>query len=256
MSDTDLSLSGATRHGVHSPGCFDAARTAAPDRTVATTWPARGGALTLHLAAVAAPDCFSLAWFERHGIDLPPRIARSVPKRQAEYFAGRLCARAGIAALGVRHGQVDTGALSAPVWPAGLTGSISHSAALAVAAVLPAADCRGVGIDVEPVPDQAGLDDLRAVALNENERRLVAAGSMAQDILVTALFSAKESFFKATAGAVGRYFDFSAIECVDAGPDTLTCVIREPLAAGLQPGLLCRFDLALWQNHVLTCFRW
>lgn len=239
MSDTDLSLPAAT-----------------PDRTVTTTWPARGGALTLHLAAVAAPESFSLAWFARHGIDLPPRIARSVPKRQAEYFAGRLCARAGIAALGAPHGQVDTGALAAPAWPAGLTGSISHSGSLAIASVVPAASCRGIGIDIEPVPDQAGLDDLRAVALNENERRLVAAGSMAQDILVTALFSAKESFFKATAATVGRYFDFSALECVDAAPDTLTCVIREPLAAGLQPGLPCRFDLALWQNHVLTCFRW
>lgn len=246
--------SGFFAPGMNEPWRIDAAL---PDRTVSLVWQGHSGALRLHLAAVAAPERFSTAWFARHHIDCPPHIVRSVPKRQAEYFAGRLCARDAITALRVHPGHIGTGALLAPSWPAGLTGSISHTQSLAVAIVLPSGACRGIGIDLERVPDSQGINALRAIALNAPECRLIASFSMpAQDVLATAMFSAKESFFKATAATVGHYFDFSAIECVDIGTDTLTCVVRESLSAELTPGMLFRFDFALRGDYVLTSFRW
>jgi enterobactin synthetase component D len=236
---------------------FDMAATAAmPECPLAIAWPAPGGELMLYLAAVV-PALFRTSWFAQHNIAHPSRIVRSVPRRQAEFFAGRLCARAAIEALGVPGTQVETGVLGAPTWPAGLIGSISHSSTLSVALVLSESQCRGIGIDLEIVPDRDGLEALRAVALNAAERRLIArASEFSEDVLTTLVFSAKESFFKATAIQAGRYFDFSAIECVNIGTDTLTCVVREPLAPALQPGLLCRFEIALGGRHVLTCFRW
>lgn len=235
----------------------DVAAAATPQHALPAVWPTRTGALTLHIAAVTPPARFDAAAFARHGIELPDRIARAVPKRQAEYLAGRLCARAALAALGMPAAQVGTAALSAPAWPAGTTGSISHTGTLAAAVALPHADCRGIGIDLETVPDTDGLAALRAVALNDTERGLLAgAGGPGEDVLATLVFSAKESFFKAAAATVGRYFDFTAIECVDVGADTLTCIVREALAPDLQPGLRCRFDVAFAGRYVLTCFRW
>jgi enterobactin synthetase component D len=235
----------------------DTAAAAMPDRALPTVWPTHAGPLTLHVAAVTPPARFDTGAFARRGIDLPERIARAVPKRQAEYFAGRLCARAALAALGMPSVQVGTAALSAPAWPGGTTGSISHTGTLATAIALPHTACRGIGIDLETVPGTDGLEALRAVSLNAAERSLLAgAGGPGEDVLTTLVFSAKESFFKATAAAVGRYFDFTAIECVDVGADTLTCVVREALAPGLAPGLRCRFDVALAGRYVLTCFRW
>lgn len=228
-------------------------------RTLAATWPAPGGTLSLHFAAVAPPPYFDAGIFERHGIVYPPRVRQAVPKRQAEYFAGRLCARAALAAQGSAETQVGTGALAAPVWPAGFTGSISHAGMLAVATVVPGARCRGIGIDLEALPDDAGLEALRAVALNGAERDRIA--TVARDpeteaLLTTLVFSAKESFFKATAAHVGRYFEFSAIECTRIGTDAVTCVIREALAPELVPGTVCRFDAAHGGRHVLTSYRW
>lgn len=227
------------------------------DRAVRATWPACGGALPLAVAAVAHPARFDAAWFARHAVDCPPRIARAVPKRQAEYFAGRLCARAALAAQGLPPVQIGTGALSAPAWPAGWKGSITHTHALAMAAVLPAEACRGIGIDLEIVPDADGLAALYDIALNPAERALVgASGSADPGLLATLIFSAKESFFKATAAHVGRYFDFSAIECVAIQRDVLTCIVRESLTPELAPGLRCDFDVAWGGQHVLTCLRW
>lgn len=235
---------------------FDiAAMASMPECPLAITWPAPGGELTLYFAAVA-PALFRPSWFAKHNIACPPRIVQSVSKRQAEFFAGRLCARAAIEALDMPRTQIEPGVLGAPTWPAGLIGSISHTSTLSVALVLSESQCCGVGIDMEIVPDRDGLEALHAVALNVAERQLIArANPFTEDILTTLIFSAKESFFKATSAQVGRFFDFSAIECVSIRTDALTCIVREPLAPALQPGLLCRFEIALGGRHVLTCFR-
>ena len=55
-------------------------------------------------------------------------MARAVPQRRREFFAGRLAAHRAMEALGHLPEPVPMGQDRAPVWPQGLVGSISHGA--------------------------------------------------------------------------------------------------------------------------------
>src|SRR5690606_3948746 len=64
---------------------------------------------------------------------IPP--ARGLAKRQSEFLAGRLCAREALACLTQQRSIPAVGEDGAPQWPAGVVGSITHGAGLALAVV-------------------------------------------------------------------------------------------------------------------------
>ena len=76
------------------------------------------------------------------------------PRRRAEFTAGRACARAALAALGLPAAPVLAGRAGEPRWPAGVTGSITHCAGYRACAAARIADVAAIGIDAEP---DAGL---------------------------------------------------------------------------------------------------
>ncbi|HWW73478.1 MAG TPA: hypothetical protein VN089_26320 [Duganella sp.] len=66
-----------------------------PENVYIMQWPV-DHATTLAVACVhfaPAPAPIDAGGFRLAGIDCPPQIAGSVPKRRAEFFHGRLCAR-------------------------------------------------------------------------------------------------------------------------------------------------------------------
>lgn len=182
------------------------------------------------------------AAFARHGIACPPSIARSVRKRQAEFLAGRLAARAALGAYGAADAELAIGPARQPVWPPGYLGSISHTDKLAVAVALPSSLLHGIGIDLEHVVNPATLDALHATVVGENERERLAQAALAHGwpMVLTAVFSAKESFFKASFAAVGRLFDFHAVRVrhFDADNGEIEMAVVEPLAEPFTPGTM------------------
>src|SRR5215469_6131211 len=87
------------------------------------------------------------------------------PRRRAEFAAGRSCARAALAALGVAAGPILPGPAGQPLWPAGVTGSITHCAGYQACAVARVTDVPAIGIDAEPdAPLSAGLIERIATA--------------------------------------------------------------------------------------------
>jgi hypothetical protein len=62
-------------------------------------------------------------------------LRNSVPKRQAEFVAGRICAREALTGWGHDNVVVGIGAHREPIWPQGLLGSITHCADYAAAVV-------------------------------------------------------------------------------------------------------------------------
>lgn len=157
-------------------------------------------------------------------MSMPLAIQRAVPKRKAEFLAGRLAARWACDAAGYPEpAEIRIGDLRAPVWPAGWRGSITHcfpapGQGVALAMAFPAIPNGSessihAGIDAELVMDPHYVRMLAESALTSSERALVLASrDMDADVLVTLLFSAKESLFKALAPVVGHYFDFSAMQ--------------------------------------------
>ena len=57
----------------------------------------------------------------------------AIPRRQTEFSAGRAAARAAMTSLGFAAAAIPAAPDRAPVWPPGITGSISHSATACLA---------------------------------------------------------------------------------------------------------------------------
>lgn len=192
------------------------------------------------------PSMFDDGDFLRHGIARPPSIAGSVARRQAEYLAGRRTALAAICAAGGAARDIPIGPNRAPAWPEGFIGSITHTQSIAVAIALPATmGVNGVGIDAEHVALAEHVEAIRRMAINKQEYDRLAdlADARGWPYALTLAFSAKESFYKATAATVGHFFDFSALR-ID------TC---DPVNGRLEASIVDTLSLSLaaGQRHTL-----
>lgn len=131
-------------------------------------------------------------------------VAGAVPARVAEFAAGRLAARRAMAALGHPPGPIPAGADRAPLWPVGLSGSISHAAGVAVAAVRVGGP---LGLDLEE--DAALEPDLWPLICDPGE--LAALPETDRGRAARLVFSAKEAIYKAQYPLTGRLIGFEAV---------------------------------------------
>jgi len=150
------------------------------------------------------------AHFETYEIDFPRTLINAVPKRQGEFLAGRILACAALERLPHPRASIAIGEWGSPLWPKGITGSISHSNGKCVCLVVCDA-ARLVGIDIEKVPTAASLKAILQEALNAEERdRILQQTTMDAAVLATLTFSAKETIFKALHPVVLQFFGFDA----------------------------------------------
>jgi 4'-phosphopantetheinyl transferase EntD len=139
-----------------------------------------------------------------------PVVARAVERRRRAFTTARHCARLALRRLGLPPAAILPGELGAPVWPAGVTGSITHCAGYRAAAL--SLDALAIGIDAEPhlpLPDGV-LNAITARPEAEALRRLdVSLPGVHWDRL---LFSAKESVYKAWFPLTRRRLGFRDVD--------------------------------------------
>lgn len=139
------------------------------------------------------------------------QVERAVPRRRTEYAAGRYLARRALGALGVADFALIDGPDRAPVWPTGITGTITHTGAApngyCAVAVAPTDEVQAVGLDAELATP---LDpELWPSVLRPEEREQVAAlPAPSQGLFAKALFSAKESAYKAQYTVTRQFLGF------------------------------------------------
>jgi len=154
--------------------------------------------------------------FQRSAIEPPASIQRSVAKRQAEFLAGRVCALAALQQLEGLSFIPAIGEDRAPVWPAHITGSITHSTGRAAAIVAKKAHWRGLGMDLENLLNVERAERLAGEILTPPElQRMAASGTDQLALLVTLTFSVKESLFKALYPIVQKRFYFEHAEVLE-----------------------------------------
>ncbi len=162
-------------------------------------------------------------------------VDRAVPRRQAEFAAGRRCARAALARIGIPPGPVLRGKDREPLWPPGAVGSITHCDGYVAAAVAATDVVRSVGIDAEvhaPIPDGV----LNRIARPEEVEWMATrdGDGVCWDRVV---FSAKESVYKAWYPLAHRWLGFEDATLTftpDAGTFAVSLLVPGPVI-GDQP---------------------
>jgi 4'-phosphopantetheinyl transferase EntD len=158
-------------------------------------------------AEVAAEDIFGAdptaeLLPEEYGL-----VAKAVDKRKLEVTNVRTAARRALARIGIPPVPLLRGAKGQPLWPAGVVGSMTHTAGYCAAAVADIGKIRSVGIDAE-VHDTLPDGVLGAIALAEEKAQLDRLGDTGAIHWDRLLFSAKESVYKAWFPLTGRWLGF------------------------------------------------
>ncbi|WP_323763810.1 4'-phosphopantetheinyl transferase family protein [Marinovum sp.] len=169
--------------------------------------------------------------FAACGLALPDFLSRAVPKRRAEFLAGRLLAREALARFG-RAGAIGRDAHGAPVWPEGVQGSISHSHG--TVGVWLGQGAATLGLDLEALADPRATRAICHTVLTGGDRALI--GDSPDAALATAVFSAKEALYKALFPRIGRFFGFDHAEIVEIRADGLALRLAKPLSTDWPAG--------------------
>jgi len=191
-------------------------------------------------------SAFEQSLFQSSGIACPISLRRSVASRRAEFLAGRLAARLAAENAGLALGQVGVGDCRQPLWPGGITGSITHDRQFAVAAIRRGRG--GVGIDILPELDSVTTDLLWPQVIDARESALLLArlpGPREESLAL--VFSAKECLYKVLFPGVQRVFDFLDVELVEVDPAErcLDLRLKTALGGGTLPGQRYR---VCWQG--------
>lgn len=168
-----------------------------------------------------------LFWLAHHA-----QITRFAPRRQAEHLAGRIAAAAALRHAGSDSLAPGIGAHREPLWPQGFCGSITHTAGVAIAAVIPGdTPSQGIGIDRETLLDARSAPDIAEGALDAGERERLRQTPLPYPVAVTLAFSAKESLFKALFPQVKTRFGFECAQIIALAAHQLQLRLTQPLAS-------------------------
>ncbi|AYM90974.1 4'-phosphopantetheinyl transferase superfamily protein [Serratia sp. 3ACOL1] len=186
--------------------------------------------------------------FAAAGIDFPAHVAPAVAKRKAEYLAGRYLARWVLAELGHQNFTLLRGEKREPLWPAGIAGAISHNNDTALCAAQHERGAGGVGIDVETQIPSVRAEELWSGIVSEDECQWLRQHPQPFNLLLTLVFSAKESLFKALYPQVRCYFDFidARVTQLDMQAQTFELELQKTLTPLCHSGR--RFSGRFWQQ--------
>jgi enterobactin synthetase component D len=144
--------------------------------------------------------------FNEFNILFPESLAKAVPKRKAEFLAGRIITREAMKIMRIPMVDIPISINRAPHWPKGVAGSISHSNSQVFC--LLSNKKNGIGIDYEKFIPAENAADIQHSIINKKEVSLFSKIIFDFNKALTLAFSAKESLFKALYFSVGKYFDF------------------------------------------------
>jgi len=195
---------------------------------------------------------YTSQYFSDFGITFPTKLSGAVVKRQAEYLAGRVCAKNALLTFGVNDFQITSAENRAPIWPKNMCGSITHTQNIAAAAVTNNPNVSGLGIDIECVMEEEQEKELCSYIITPNEKSTFLKLSKLSSNPLTIIFSAKESIYKALYPTVRRFFDFNAVTLVEFDNNKLIFIINNQLSSNVPKGKLITVYYQKDTNFVFT----
>jgi enterobactin synthetase component D len=161
-----------------------------------------------------------LLWLPHHA-----ELSNAGRKRKAEHLAGRIAAA---------HALPDRtvpgiGPSGEPLWPEGVSGSITHSGTQAMAVVVRHPDAL-VGIDCEAILAEREAREIQDGIIDAHEAMCLTRSGYPFALALTLAFSAKESLFKAIFPQVKTYIGFDCARIIRLNEKTLTLALTRPQA--------------------------
>lgn len=136
---------------------------------------------------------------------------RACPKRRLTWSAGRLAAKLVLKQMGITElSPMLCGSLGEPLWPKGISGSITHCHPWSVAAGVQSGGGLFIGIDLESV-NRIQDTEIASVVCGKSELEWVCASKDTRERLCM-IFSAKEALYKSLYPSYKRYIDFKEVE--------------------------------------------
>ena len=186
--------------------------------------------------------------------NLDPKLHNAVNKRKAEFTAGRYMAKCCLQQHRILNTKVPIGANRAPMWPPNIIGSITHTNNIAICATAEKSTHRYLGIDIEPVMSEQTAQQIAKAVLVNDEYHLVSAIEKPNPLILTLIFSAKESLFKALYPEVQRYFDFDAaqVTSINLANRQIQLKLVKSLTAELEADSHFQATFDISDQHVTT----
>jgi enterobactin synthetase component D len=178
-----------------------------------------------------------LLWLSHHA-----ELSNAGRKRKAEHLAGRIGAAHALGTINERA-IPGIGPSGEPLWPEGVSGSITHSGTQAMAVVVRHQDAL-VGIDCEAILPDHEAREIQDGIVDAQEAMCLTHSGYPFALALTLAFSAKESLFKALFPQVKIYMSFECARVTEVTEKTITLALSRP--AGQYPEGKC-FTL-VWQH--------
>ncbi|PAN91740.1 enterobactin synthase [Enterobacter cloacae] len=182
-----------------------------------------------------------LLWLPHHA-----ELANAGRKRKAEHLAGRIAAAHALP----DHTVPGIGPSGEPLWPEGISGSITHSGTQAMAVVVRHPDAR-VGIDCEAILPDSEAREIQDGIIDAQEAMCLMGSGYPFALALTLTFSAKESLFKALFPQVKTFMDFDCARITRLDERTLTLALTRP-QADFKENTLFTLHWLLDGNQVIT----
>lgn len=202
------------------------------------------------------PDAFDASLYQTTGVHYPFALQKSSYKRQAEFLAGRIAAQAALAQYGLptQYHSVGINLHHAPCWPKGIIGSISHHNKAAYAVVADTGQYSEIGMDAEPYMSAEVAENTWNLIIHPEEKTLLNHPLLLPEQLVTLIFSAKESLYKALHPSVEKYFDFldACMLSIDFNQHTFILKLSTTLNSQFVKNRQFKGHFLLKANEVIT----
>ncbi|UWM65323.1 enterobactin synthase subunit EntD [Enterobacter sp. CP102] len=161
-----------------------------------------------------------LLWLPHHA-----QLTDAGRKRKTDHLAGRIAAAHALSALNDRT-IPSIGASGEPVWPANISGSITHSGTLAMAFATRDQHAL-IGIDCEAILAESEAHEIKDGVIDTEEEAVLSRSGYPFALALTLAFSAKESLFKALFPQVQEYMGFDCARVTQLDNKTLVLALTK-----------------------------
>jgi enterobactin synthetase component D len=182
-----------------------------------------------------------LLWLPHHA-----ELSHAGRKRKADHLAGRIAA-----AYALNERTIPgIGPSGEPLWPDGMSGSITHSGTQAMAVVIRERQAL-IGIDCEAILPENEAREIKDGIIDAQEEPVLSHSGYPFPLALTLVFSAKESLFKALFPRMQAYMGFDSARVTKLDDKTLTLALTRQLA-GFNEGAAFTLHWQLQDEQAIT----